>query len=321
MLTRGVRARLADDVQLWLTDGLITPELAAKLRERYQASRFGLVGVVKYLGIAGALFSLFGILGLVAALSRSEVFAGGLLLAVGAGLMAAGLWLARDVRNRYAVSSRAVTTVGAIAAASALGVLADALGVKHADLGFVIGLFAVPVFIGLAYRMRDGFLLVLASLAAMHWVGSWTQMWGHSTYVTEIDQPRVMIVAALALFAVGFWHEQHQTRFGRFHLVYEAVGLTYLNLSLLVLGIVAHPPLPWVLALTGAALVQIVAGARLHNGLVLGFGVTAAAVDLFTRYFEQFWDKLSLGSFLALGGSVLLASGLAFERARRGRTA
>src|ERR1700722_12243992 len=112
MLTQAVKQRLSDDVTLCLSDGLVTTEQVSQLRQRYEASSFGLIGVVKYLGISGGVFCLFGLLGLVGALIGSAAFGAALLISIGAALVAGGLTLARDLRNRYAVSSRMVTAVG-----------------------------------------------------------------------------------------------------------------------------------------------------------------------------------------------------------------
>ena len=320
MLNRAVKEKLADDVQLWVADGLVSTNVASVLRERYQASGFGLVTVIKYLGISGGVFCMFGLMGLVGAAIGSAAFAGGMVVAVGGALMAAGLKLSRDVKNRYAFSSRAVTTVGALGLASGVAVICKALDLRDEHMFVVTGAIAVPLYAFLAYRLKDGFLLVLTTLAFFHWVGSWESMWGRSTYELEIDQPKLMCVVAIVVFAFGAWHERHQQRFLRFYVIYESIALIYLNLSLLILSISWHgDALIWVIIWTAAALAQIVLGAYLHNAILMGFGVTAAAIDLFTRYFENLWDKMSLGAFLALGGLVLLGLGLAFERVARPR--
>ncbi len=62
-----------------------------------------------------------------------------------------------------------------------------------------------------------------------------------------------------------------------------------------------------------AAIMQIVAGARLHNPLLTGFGVTALGINLYTRYFENFWSRMDAGVFFVLGGSALFAAGLLCE--------
>ena len=67
------------------------------------------------------------------------------------------------------------------------------------------------------------------------------------------------------------------------------------------------------MVLTAASVGQIVLGARLHNGLFTGFGVTAFAVNLYTRYFERFWEHTPLGMFFIGGGLSLFAAGLGCE--------
>ena len=47
---------------------------------------------------------------------------------------------------------------------------------------------------------------------------------------------------------------------------------------------------------------------------MLGFGVTTLAIDLFTRYYEGFWEKLDKGFFFLWGGVVLLGLGHGLER-------
>ncbi len=315
MLTQAVKQRLSDDVSVWLSDGLISAQQIVPLRQRYEARSFGLLGVVKYLGISGGVFCLFGLLGLVGAMVGSAAFGAALLISIGAGLIAAGLTLARDLRNQYAVSSRMVTAVGAVTAACGVAVACKALQASDNTVIVVTGLCCVPVFGYLAYRARDGFLLTLSVLSFFHWVGACESMFGRSTYEFEVDAPETMCLAALLVFAIGVWHQGHQQRFLRFYVVYQTVALTYLNLSLLILSIDWHhdTALPGVLVFTLAALAQIVVGARLQSALLTGFGVTAVALDLFTRYYEHFWAQLSLGSFLAIGGGILLTLGLGIE--------
>ena len=83
MMSRAVRERLAQDVSAWLVDGLISKEKHDLLRQRYGAQTSGLGQIVKSLGVAGGMLAFFGLLGLVAAISGSQMFAALLLLAVG----------------------------------------------------------------------------------------------------------------------------------------------------------------------------------------------------------------------------------------------
>lgn len=73
-------------------------------------------------------------------------------------------------------------------------------------------------------------------------------------------------------------------------------------------------PLVWVLTFTAAGIAQIIVGARLHDARFTGFGIVFLAIDLYTRYYERFWDSLSLGLFFLLGGALAMAFGFACER-------
>ncbi len=160
---------------------------------------------------------------------------------------------------------------------------------------------------------------MLGLLGLFHWVGSWSAMAGRSTYELDVQDPKLMAAVSLAAFFFGLWHEHALPSRGRFSLAYQAVSLFYLNTSLLILSIDtpwserASSALPWVLLLTVVALAQLVAGARLHNGRLLGFGVTFTFINGFTRYAETFWSATGKGTFFLVGGVLVFAAGAALE--------
>jgi len=319
-----VRQRLLRDIAVWQSDGLIPPATAAALRERYGLARFGLGQVMRYLGIAGLVFVICGFLGAVAAISESPVFGGALLLAVGAGFVAAGVYLSRDRLGRYPWSSKVVLTLGVIAATGAVAILLYAAGVGESRIIFAGGWLVIPLFVALAYRFRITFLLVLGLIEFFHWVGSWTAMWGHSTYVFEVRDAQLMAAAAIGVIGIGVWHEQAlEERTGRFFVAYESLGLVYLNMSLLILSIDSRDyAAGWIATLTAFAAGQVLLGARLRNSLMLGFGVTFLFIDGFTRFYEHFWNAWEKSVFFLTLGLLTFAAGAMCELAvRRGRDA
>jgi uncharacterized membrane protein len=139
-------------------------------------------------------------------------------------------------------------------------------------------------------------------------------MLGRSSYDFEVQEPRIMAPVAACVFVFGL----RQNGPGRFPIVYQTIALIYFNLSLLILSIYPRSTvLPYILVFSAAALAQIGLGARLKSALVMGFGVTALAVDLFTRFFERMWDRVSQGMFFLAGGLLLMAFGALVERAYR----
>jgi len=318
MANRAVRERLAKDVGLWLADGLIPADTHALLRQRYDAGGYGIGQAIKSLGVAGGLLAFFGLLGLVAAISRSHLFAALLLMATGCGFTALGIRLSIDKLARYSSSSKSLLMLGVVCAGLGLGVAFDGMGIKNESAIVLTGaVVLIPVAL-LAYRYANTFLLILALIIFFHWVGSWTTMFGRSAYVFEVQDPRLMALAALVVIGLGIYHERAlQNQTGRFFMAYETLGLIYLNLSLLILSLGVEsrwgPEGPWVWVLFGAAIAQIVVGARLHNPLFTGFGVTTFAVNVFTRYCEGYWRHLHTGTFFLLGGLALFTAGFALE--------
>lgn len=314
-----VKERLLRDISIWQADGLISAATAATLRDRYNLSRFGLAQVMRYVGIAGLFFLICGVLGLIAAIAGSPSFGGVLLVLVGGGFVTAGIWLARDRLGRYRWSSGVVLTIGVVALSGGVATLLSAAGVQGPTLVFVGGWLVLPLFGVLAYRFRITFLLVLALIELFHWIGSWTTMWGRSTYVFDVQDPQMMAAAAIVVTWIGVWHENELAdRTGRFYAAYESLGLLYLNLSLLILSIDGREyAVNWIAVLTVAAFGQIVLGARLRNSLMVGFGVTFLFIDGFTRFYERFWQSWAKAGFFLTLGLLTFAAGAACEFALR----
>ncbi len=316
--TASVSERLVRDIGLWQADGLISAQTAAVLRERYNLPGFGIGQVMKYLGIIGLIFLVFGIFGLMAAAAGSQIGTGILLAGFAAAFLATGVRLALDKLGRYRWSSRMLLAVGALTLASAAGLLLHGFGLSDSRLIFALGLSLIPAIGALAYVYGINFLLIVALLGFFHWVGSWETMWGRSTYALEVQDPKVMALAALVVVGVGLWHERAlRMQTGRFFAAYESLGLVYLNLSLLILSIdspvMNSTAFTWVLLLTGVSLVEIIAGARLQNRLILGFGVTFTFINGFTRFYEHFWNSMAKGLFFLTGGVLTFAAGAVCE--------
>jgi hypothetical protein len=313
-----VRERLGKDLGGWVADGIIAPETAATLARRYEPSGFGPGQIVRYCGIVGGLLAVFGLLGLLGAISGSKLVGAILVGGVAAAFLYYGLRMSLDPLTAYANSAKILIALGAVGVAAAVGLLASAAAVEDRNIVEVVGLLAIPVMGLLAYQSRNTFLLVLALIAFFHWVGSFTSMFGRSGYEVEIQDPRLMSLVAFGVIVVGVAHERSRAsllRLPRFHVAYQAMGLLYLNLSLLILSIDwrKESALPWVIVFTLATIGQILAGARLHNPTLLGFGVTFLFIDLYTRFHERFWDRLDKGLFFLLGGLGLFGAGAAAE--------
>ncbi len=311
MANRRTKEFLQSEAAVWLADGVIEKPTYETLGERYAFTEFGFAGVLRYIGIIGGLLAFFGIVGGIAAMTGSAFI--GALVTGGIGYAAVkwGLRLGEDLQERYSTSSKIVVTLGIYLCGGAIALLLGSLDIKDEAAMHITFTICVPAALYLAYQSRNTYLLLLSVLTLFHWIGSWDGMLGRSTYAFGVQDPRLMWPAALAAVAVGVYHETNlYPETGRFYKVWQAVGLIYFNMSLLILSSLSGGDgmaMGWVAFFTLACIAQIIAADHLQNGLIRGFGVTFLCINIFTRYHELFWKAMDVGTFLLAGGAGLLA--------------
>ena len=321
------RHRLAETILDWAHRGLLDAATAGRLAADFHSDgapggRHPLVRWLAVLALLLLLSSGFGVIGLLLAQTPPGLIA--LLLGgVALGCVVKGGQLATAAERRRPWSGAVLLTVGLGLSHGALLLLYIAAGGDYGNR--VATWLLLPVALlafAAAYHYRLRWPLVLGLLYLFHGAGSGHAYVGHGGYVADIIDERMMALLATVCAGFGLFHEQHLERgplrrhFGFGH-CYVIFGLLYLNLSTWFLSL--YPGgLGWVLLFTAVGIGQLVAGAALKDARFTGFGIVFLAIDLYTRLFEQFWDRLAAGSFLLVAGLLGLALGIAFEwRARR----
>ena len=315
-MTRDVLTR---EITSWHQQGLIDRSLLETLLPRYESQGRFLAALLKWIGLF-ALFQLgLAVLAAIAALAESALLAALLLTGVAAGLWRFGVRMATDPQQRHPFTGSVLVTASLAAAFGTfillnIAVNGDADGQSIPIIMVLTGILSALT----AYRYHLRWPLLLALLLVFHGLGAWHSYGGHGAYFARIQDERLMAVIALATIGLGLWHERvlessalrRCVGFGGLYLIF---GLLYLNLSLWFLTLSGHP-LGWVLIFTAAGISQIIAGARLHDARFTGFGIVFLAIDLYTRFFEHFWDRLSAGAFFLIAGSLAMLLGYGFER-------
>jgi uncharacterized membrane protein len=310
MANRRTKEFLQSEAAAWLADGLIEQSTYNVLRERYSFTEFGFAGLLRYISIIGGLLAFVGVVGGLAAATESQFV--GALVTGGFGFAAIkwGLRLAEDLQESYSTSSKVLVTLGIFALGAAIGIQCQVIGISEEAALKTASTLCLPVAFYLAYQTRNSYLLLLAVLTLFHLSGSWSGMMGHDAYAFEVQDPRLMWPTALAAVWIGIYHELHlYPETGSFYKIWQAVGLIYFNISLLILSSLSGGgayALGWVSFFTLACIAQIIAADRLQNRLIRGFGVTFLCINIFTRYYEFFWKFMQIGAFLLAGGAGLL---------------
>lgn len=308
---------LSEEIALWRREGWIRSEAHEVLKGRYEVEPIGLSGVLRYTGIAGGSLMALGMTSSLSVLAGGSGGLGVMLALIAAAALGFGLKLTRDPLDRYPQSARALLIVGMLMLGGALVAFGSSAHLRGAQGVVVLGSLWVATMIGLAYYSRNTFLLTMGLLGLYHWIGAWHGMLGHSTYALEIQDPRLMAGVAAILAGLGIAHDRlgYPPSFG---VAIRSVSLLYFNTSLLILSIhtfgeTADSRLLYVGLAAAGGIAQLIVGARFHDNTFSGFGLTFLGIQMFTRFFERFWDALSKGVFFLAAGLLFLLAGLGLE--------
>ncbi|MHA6575449.1 hypothetical protein [Pseudomonas yamanorum] len=229
--------------------------------------------------------------------------------------------LARDPVGDKRLTGTAILTVGLMLVGNGL-MLGGAAGEDHGVGRTCLALLLTALMgIATAYCYRLRWPLLLGLLYAFHGLGSWERYTGSGSYVFDIQDPRFMAAIAGLAALMGLWHQRAEQgplrRFSGFGRLYVIFGLLYFNCSLWFLSLDNYNSSQswlWILVFTVGAISQLVLGARFKHPSFTGFGVVFLSVDVYTRFYEYTWDRLSVAAFFAVAGAVGVLLGWVFER-------
>ena len=167
-------------------------------------------------------------------------------------------------------------------------------------------------------------LFFLLSLG--NWFGAETgYMSGWGAYWLGMNYPVRFIFFGGALLALC-WLLRGRLQARHLYTTSKAMGLTYLFVALWIMsifgnydidnwyGVTQASLLPWALLFAVAAVLCIYISLKTDDGMLRGFGLTFLAINLYTRYFEYFWDGMNKVVFFLLLAASLAVIGRYAER-------
>jgi hypothetical protein len=316
---RVVRRALAE----WERDGTLTAAESTRLAGSFRTAgfnwqrlarysfRFAIACIVIAVGAVltdSLLLTWIGRIFTAPAAVRAAGFA-----ALAAGLFAFGARRrARMPEKRY--STEAVFFLGVCATAAAVVFLGQAVDTGSGRRSLLV-LLAAGVYAAIAFWIPSTLVWVFALLSLGGWMGAETGYasgWG--AYWLGMNYPlRFLLFGALLTgWSVGMGHWRRGRIFQHPTLV---MGLLYGFVSLWLMSIFGnygdvdawtdvpqYQMLHWSLLFGAAALAAIWVGLRFEHRTALGFGLTFFWINLYTRYFEFFWDGLHKAVFFAVLG-------------------
>lgn len=225
-----------------------------------------------------------------------------------------GLGLKRRQRHPAKIySNEAIFCMGAIGIAGSLACLGMAIGSGNLFLSLI--LVGAVIYGVLGALLQSKLIWVFCLLSLGSWFGAETgYMSGWGAYYLGMAFPLRFVFFGLVLtLASILLRERSQVSylFG----VTRVAGLLYLFIALWILSIWGNYQgyedwhrasrlelLHWSLYFAVAAAVAIYFGLRDDDSVLRGFGLTFLGINLYTRFFELFWDGLHKAVFFVILG-------------------
>jgi hypothetical protein len=211
-------------------------------------------------------------------------------------------------------SNEAVFFLGVLAVAVAITFLGKAIGSGSRHFSFLI-LLATIVYAALGLWLPSRLVWWFALVSLGSWFGTETgYVSGWGAYWLGMNYPIRFVLFGLAVLGFSFVLK-NSPRFADFFTVTYVMGLLYLFIALWILSIFGNygdmtkwykagmfELFYWSLLFAAAALITIFLGLKYDDTLARGFGITFLFINLYTKYFEYFWNHLHKAIFFGILG-------------------
>ncbi|HEO98936.1 MAG TPA: DUF2157 domain-containing protein [Epsilonproteobacteria bacterium] len=309
-------------ISTWTKDKVITQEVSETLLRSYEVTHFDWKRVAKY-SFWLAIFSII--------VSVSAVLADKWLIALiemiftapdsvkffSLALLSAGFYylgLRRKCDHPQKVySNEAIFFLGVLTTAASIAYLGKFMdtGSGHFSLLLLLASIIYGV-LGLWFPSKLVWIFSLLSLGS--WFGAETGYasgWG--AYYLGMSYPMRFVLFGLVLIVAGSYIFGKWAKRVDFLSPTRAMGLLYLFIALWIMSIFGNYSDPetwekvkqielfhWSLLFGAASIASIYHGVKYDDGMTRGFGVTFIFINLYTRFFEYFWDGTHKAIFFAL---------------------
>ncbi|MCC6141303.1 MAG: DUF2157 domain-containing protein [Nitrospira sp.] len=310
-----------DAIEQWKRDGVIPEAQAAALAATIDVQYFDWRKLAKY-SFWIALFSIVSSVS--AALSdrwlrdllqqlfdMPPIARCTMLAAVSAGLYRWGL-VRREQAPDKIYRNEAIFFLGVLATAGAIAQLGILFNTGSGHFSILL-LLSFLVYAGLGLWLESNLIWIFALASLGGWMGTETgYMSGWGAYYLGMNYPLRFVLFGGLLTVCALSMETHPLgqRFFRSTL---AMGLLYLFIALWIMSIFGnYGDLPswgrvkqielfhWSILFAAVAGWAIYYGLRHDSDMTKGFGLTFLGINLYTRYFELFWNSLHKAVFFAV---------------------
>ncbi|MGJ7033408.1 hypothetical protein [Niabella hirudinis] len=242
----------------------------------------------------------------------SEVLIGGIFLILSVVL----IWFAGKRKQKFpdaSLSNESFNILAVLSLGVAITYLTRSLGEGHRFYGLVVFVLALS-YVAVARYLKSGLIWVCALLALVVSWGIQTWEWSGPAhdYFLGMNYPlRMTLLAGLLLALVGFLRKQQVCKMPFYEITVYFLWIFFLlsGLFLSVSGNLSYDLwsnirqgrlFPWALGYTILLAGLIVVAYKWKDAVFRDLVLLFFLLNIYTRYFEYFWDKTNKGIFFAL---------------------
>lgn len=326
---------LDDMLDYWQSEKLLTETEVQKLKNSYEPKTFDWRRLAQYsFWIAMAC----GVIALSALLVDKSLLdylknlynTPNIVISIVSALAAAGCYILgvrRKKKNPQNVfSNEAIIFSGVMLTANAIAYSGKAIdnGSNHFSL---LIFFSVIIYLALAYFFKSRLIWAFALLALGAWFGTETgylSKW--NWYFLGLNYPLRFVFFGLLFTASSLLLRRGKKLAYFFDITYFS-GLLYLFTSLLLLSIFGNygtledwylikqiTLFYWAIISAVVCVLAIIAGLKRNDAMLREFGIIFLFINLYTRYFEYFWDSWHKAIFFTVLGISFVLIGRKAEK-------
>lgn len=296
----------------WQEEQLLTESDVQRLRSSYEAKSFDWRRLAQYsfwIAMACGVISLGALLvddQILKYLEKLYDTSDGvisLLSAAGAGYLYYLSFKRKKTKSHQVFSNEALIFTAVMLTANAVAYLGKAIdnGSTHFSLLLLIAVFIYGV---LAFFFQSRLIWVFTLLSLGAWFGTETgylSRW--NWYFAGMNYPLRFVLFGGLLTGLSFFMRNHKKTSHFFQVSYIS-GMVYLFVSLWLLSVFGNfgtleawygvkqlSLFYWAILSAGICIISIYAGLKYRDDIAREFGITFLFINLYTRYFEYFWDS------------------------------
>ena len=312
---------LKHTIDHWQQQGIITPDVANNLNNSFSIRSFDWERLAKYsfwismicavIAIAAITLDEF-LMNLIEKIFVDSKLIPCLIFAIVAATFYGFAYHRRKSKPLHQFSNEAIIFGGVLSTAVAVAYFGQAIdtGSGHFSLLFLL---STIIYAALAFWFPSRLIWVFSLLSLGSWFGTETgYMSGWGAYYLGMNYPLRFVLFGGALIGLSLLFKRH-ARFSDFAHSTYVMGLLYLFIALWILSIFGnygdlnswynvkqYELLHWGILFAFVAIIAIVYGLKHDDATSRGFGITFLFLNLYTKYFEFFWNGMHKAIFFIL---------------------